>query len=435
MRAHVPPSRFFIIATVAVSCWALLLRCFLLPSQPITTDDFSVGLTAINYMESGNLGPVMWNHPDLCNILVYGTLKCFGSGVWGLKIWSVLFGTLSVTFVALLGRRLLVNEAAALLAATLWSLDSLSIDLSRQAVHEVYQSFFPLAAIWLALNFRHTSRFRWLVAGGLLFGAGLACKWSALFPCVATVGLLLLDIRRSDDGVGGRLTRCAAITASLLIIPAVVYLLTFAPWFGRGYSLSEWFDLQKSMYRETKLHTGYTPVVNRDHSAHAWFIYPVAWQDLNLNVAETGTDASAMTVEKNVTVLLAVSNPLVWLLVLPGLIAVIRVGFRDRNREMLFLAVLFASAYLPLVLTFSRPIFMNTALTVMPYGVMMVGYLVVTLTSATSQRKTALFAYLFTVLLLSVPLYLLAIGKGNESPLLQRYLVGRFVNNSQKVLP
>ena len=59
------------VALALITLYALLLNGFQLASQPVSQDDFDVALSAINYMESGQLGPTMWNHPYLRNILVY----------------------------------------------------------------------------------------------------------------------------------------------------------------------------------------------------------------------------------------------------------------------------------------------------------------------------------------------------------------------------
>jgi dolichyl-phosphate-mannose-protein mannosyltransferase len=426
IREAVPPSRRFLWLTCALSALALLLRAAFLSSQPVSIDDFSVGLTAINYVESGQLGPIMWNHPDLCNILVYYAMRCFGSGVVGLKGMSVLTGTLSVTCIALAGRRLLQSERAALLAALLWALDSLSIDLSRQAVHEIYQSFFPLCAIYLALRYRESGRLWWLVASAFGFGLGLASKWSAAFPLAVTCLLLLWDIW-SERGTPlvQRLASSARNAALLVIIPALVYLVTFLPWFGRGYSLAEWLPLQQSMYLETKTHASYKDEVTGDFRPVTWFVRPVAWQDLSFNRSEEGS-FSEPSVDENVTVFLALTNPLVWLLVLPALTFTLVRAVRCRDAGLYFLGALFLASYLPL-LAASRPIWVNTALSVMPFALLAVGYfLTESLAGAVGRRVLA--GYLVAVLLVSAPLYLLATGRGLKTPVLKDYVKNRLYN-------
>lgn len=419
------PDRRFLAGMLLVTLVALGLRVFLLPSQPVSYDDYSMGVTAINYMESGQLGPIMWNHPELGNILVYGCMKLFGTGVLGLKGPSVAIGTLSVLLLGLVARRIAGDGRVALLAALFWALDPLAIDLSRQAVHEIYMSFFPLAGIWCICRYRATERSRWLFGAGILFGLGLAAKWSMLFPLAVSLAFVAHAIWRRDKGLSTRIAAMAGASAQLLLLPLLIYLLTFTPWFGRGYSMPEWLALQRSMYQETKLHSGLGQVEQRDHRALAWFVRPVSWTDTMINRVDEGDPApmeDAM-VDKRVTLLVALSNPFVWLLVLPAVFFTARRGIRERNEGLLFAVTLFLAAYLPLALTHSRPIFVNAALSVLPFALVPVAYLLVSTLCTTPARKRIFALYLALVVLASIPLYLLAIGKVAEVPFLRDYFL------------
>lgn len=422
-----PPNRGFVLGTLALTLVALVLRLAGLGSQPASIDDFSMGLTAINFVEYGQLGPIMWNHPDLGNLLVYGTLKLLGSGPLGLKGASLATGTLSVTLIALVGRRLLASERAALLGAALWAVDSLSIDLSRQAVHEIYQSFFPLLGVYLVLRFLDRERLVWLVAAGLAFGLGLASKWSALFPLAVMFLFLARPLWLVKLSWGRRLAVLARNAALLGVLPLVVYLMSFLPWFGRGYTLSDWVDLQQSMYLETTTHQSYRGAVTGDFRPIAWFVRPVAWQDLSFGRSEAEATLGEPTLEGNVSVLLALTNPLVWLLVLPAFGFTLVKAWRERSPGLCLAFTLFLASYLPL-LAASRPIWLNTAVFVLPFALIMVGYLLARGLGERRWGRELIACYLVLVLLTSVPLYLLATGRGLATPLLHDYVKARLEN-------
>lgn len=418
------PTRRFVVTTLLVTLLGLLLRTLLLSSQPASLDDFGVGLTAINYIESGQLGPIMWNHPDLSYILVYCALKLFGPGVIGLKVLSVVFGALSVTFVALVARRITRDETIALLAAFLWAIDSLSIDMSRQAVHEIYQSFFPLVGVYLAYRFRESGRSLWLVGSGVVFGLGIATKWNGAFPLAVTccwLGVIILSDR--ELLLGERYARSALVAAALLVIPVVIYVMTFIPWLGRGYSLTEWVGLQQSMYRETSIHTGYKGTIKGDSNPAVWFVLPVSWDDLFDNRDSMDSRADDPSGQETVTVLMGLTNPLVWLLVIPAIVLAVRRGFRGRDEGLCFLTALFLGTYLPLlIVALSRPVWVCTALSVMPFGVIAVAYLICTWLTPVTTRKNYFIVYLVLVVLVAVPLYFLATGKGLSMPIAGDYL-------------
>jgi 4-amino-4-deoxy-L-arabinose transferase-like glycosyltransferase len=422
------PGRQFILSTISITIGGFLLRALLLPSQPVSFDDFEVAVSAVNYMESGQLGPTMWNHPVLRNILVYFAMKLFGTGVLGVKGTSLLLGTLCIPLVALVARRIFDDGKTALLAASLWALDPLAIDFSRQAINDIYLAFFPLAGIYLVYRFRDKGNSAWLLGSGVLFGFGLASKWSAVFPLAVTLGLLIAAIRKETKGrKGERYARAAHVSAMLVVLPLLVYILTFIPWFGRGYSLSEWPALQRSMFMETSQHTGYKPdaMVDRDIRAYEWFIRPVTFRDMFFNM--DNDEQGRLSAENNVTILLAVSNPLVWLLVLPAALYLAHRGVRERKEGHCFLAALFLLSYIPLVVA-RRPIWLNTALSVLPFALMAVAYFVWTVASRFRRRHAVVTAYLVLVLAVSLPLYLLVIGKGTKLPVIREYLRDRYLH-------
>jgi 4-amino-4-deoxy-L-arabinose transferase-like glycosyltransferase len=425
-------------ALAFITLLALFLNGFQLARQPVSEDDYFVALSAINYMESGQLGPTMWNHPCLRNILVYYALWAFGTGVLGVKGVSLLLGTLCTPLVGLVTRRIFKDSRIALIAAFLWACDPLVIDFSRQGINDIYLAFFPLAGIYLAYRFRESGNQGWLLGSGIFFGLGLASKWSALFPLLATLTLMIVAIHKEIGGTArDRLAHYLHAAALLLIVPALVYLLTFVPWFGRGYSLAEWPALQRSMFLETSQHAGYKPKQwdDRDNRAYKWFVVPSVFVDPFMNMdTPAGESREFSSFEKSATVVLGVANPLVWLLVLPAVYLVFRRGIRDRDEGTCYLAGLFLVSYLPLVLS-PRPIWLNTALSVLPYAIMAVAWLVWTVAARFEKRQLALTVYLLLVLLVASPLYLLAIGKGMRMPVVKEYLMEKYLLQIKQNMP
>ena len=383
----------------------MLLRVYGIWAQPPTSDDMNVALSAKNYVETGHLGPTMWNHPNLRNLLVYASVQLFGGGVFGLKLWSITFGGLTVLLTGLVAREMTRDDRAGVLAALLLAIDSLHIDFSRQAVHEVYMAFFTMAGIYCCLRFRHRENSSYLVLAGVAFGLGIASKWYVLFP-LATSGLFLLFDRKPIKECPDRVVLLAA---TLLIVPLTVYLLTFYPWFLRGYGIAEWLTLQKAMYIETKHHLGYNPYgYEVDYKPLLWFLKPVAFGDFAMG--KTGP-----------TVLLGISNPLSWLLTLPAMIWVLRTWMTQRVSLLPYLFALFACAYLPLAVS-QRPIWAHTAFSVLPFAFIAVAGFMVQYLDHGDNKRYFFYSYLSLLLLVSIPLYLLAIGKGHDVAMLQPLL-------------
>ena len=426
------------IALAFITLLALFLNGFQLARQPVSHDDYYVALSAINYMESGQLGPTMWNHPDLRNILVYYALRTFGTGVLGVKGVSLLLGTLCTPLIGLVTRRMFKDDLIALIAAFLWACDALVIDFSRQGINDIYLAFFPLAAIYLVYRYRESGNQGWLLGSAICFGLGLASKWSAVFPLLVTFALLIAAIHKeTKDAIRVRIAGYCHTAVMLLLVPALVYLLTFIPWFGRGYSITEWPALQRSMFLETSQHTGYKPKQwdDRDNRAYKWFVVPSVFVDpfMNMDAPDGGT-RELPEFEKSATVVLGVANPLVWLLTLPAIFFLLRRAARERDEGAGYLAGLFLVSYLPLVCS-PRPIWLNTALSVLPYAIIAVAWFVRSVVSRFKRQELVLAAYLLLVLLVASPLYLLAIGKGVRIPVVKDYLMENYLNQIKMIMP
>ena len=437
MQEDITPRTTFWALAFLTLC-VLFLNAFQLTSQPVSEDDYYVALSAINFTESGQLGPTMWNHPCLRNILVYYALRAFGTGVIGAKGVSLLLGTLCTPLIGLVSQRIFKDNRVALIAALLWACDALVIDFSRQGINDIYLSFFPLAAIYLFFRFKDSGRQGWLIGSGIFFGLGLASKWSALAPQVVTLCMLLAAIyKETGCTTRERITRYTNAGVMLLVVPALVYLLTFAPWFSRGYSLSEWPALQKSMFLETSQHVGYKPKQwdDRDNKAYKWFVMPSVFVDPFMNMdSPDGGARDLPSFDKSVTVVLGYANPLVWLLVIPAIFLMIRRAIREREEGAWYLAGLFFASYLPLILS-PRPIWMNTALSVLPYAIMAVACFVWTISQRFRKQQLVLTVYLALVLIVASPLYLLAIGKGTRIPVLREHLVEQYLVQFKKNMP
>jgi hypothetical protein len=248
-------------------------------------------------------------------------------------------------------------------------------------------------------------------------------------PLAATLALLAWLQLRESRGAPGRLAASwFQLAVLLVVVPALVYLLTFIPWFSRGYTLAEWVDLQRSMLLETSQHVGYKPKPwhDTDNRAWKWFVTPSVFVDPFLNMDILDPTVEHPAVEDSTTVVLGYANPLVWLLVLPALFVTLRRGIRERDEGCLYLAGLFLIAYLPLAVTW-RPIWMNTSLSVLPYAIMLVAGLVWRLSRASARPAPLLAGYLVAVALVAAPLYLLAIGKGMRIPVLKRHFVDQYL--------
>jgi dolichyl-phosphate-mannose--protein O-mannosyl transferase len=355
----------------------------------------------------------MAHHPVLRNLMVFVSTRLFGGSVLGVKGLSLLFGTLLVVVTGLLVRRAARDDRAGLIAAGIVALDGVQIVYSRQAINDVHAALFAVLGAWLtveALRAENTRCWRWLVPlAGLAFGLGAAEKFYAL-PLLATAAVLLgySAWKRQSAGEG------LLVAAALGPLPFLVYLLTYIPWFRRGYDLPEWIRYQASLINAMATFTRPSVGFRANNRAAWWFLRPFY-----------GHDEVAITASHQVQLSVGVGNPVVWLAVLPA------VGYslltpEQRRRDALLLTFFFAS-YLPLVLS-SRPIWVLSSVAVTPFAAGLLGSVV----SAFSRRygPKVLLVYGSAVLVTSLMLYPLSIGRALEFGYLRPIVVqvGDYMN-------
>jgi len=390
-----------------LTVFALLLRFAWLTDTPPNTDSIASAASAFDFMVNGKLGGTMWHHPKLRSIMVFLSLNLCGGTVWGLHLPSIIMGSLSITLMALVIRQFTGSIPAALLGALLLAVDSVHIDFSRQAIQEVYMPFFTLLGIWLALQYRAGGGRGLLLLSGGAFGLGLAGKWYVLFPLMVTLVYLLWIVIADRRGERLEYREAVYLLFSFTLLPLAVYLLTFLPWImHRGYGLTDLLDLHRLMYHESLTHQGFNPLITEDDTKPLlWFVRPAGFADF--------------VIQGNMPVVfVAITNPLVWSATIPALLFVGYEALRSRSRELFFLIALFLASYVPL-LQLRRPLWLHTALAVAPFAFMLTAYAVVLLARKIRYGSTYLILYALSVTVCAIPLYVLAIGKGYQSPLLR----------------
>jgi dolichyl-phosphate-mannose--protein O-mannosyl transferase len=378
-------------------------------------DELDVAKDAFDYMQRGHFGLVMWQHPKLRNILEYFTLQTFGSNIVGLRFVSVSLGTLTIPALGLVARKVTKSDAAALLCAFFLTIDCVHIDLSRQAVHEIYMPFFTLVALYMALHYLDAKNSMWLIASGVFFGLGLASKWYVALPQFVTILMLAYGcVKEAGMNFAEKGKEILFYCSALIFIPITVYILTYLPWMlHRGYGLGEWLDTQRIMYAENLVHQGFNPILVEilDKQPLLWFIRPVAFVDFVFGKGEP-------------IILLGMTNPFVWLLTLPAVCYLMYRVVKIRNWNDIFLVSLFWCSYLPFALAQNRLIAVNSALAVAPFAFVIVAFIVVTLLKDKPYRTIAASLYVFLILLTAYPLYTMAIGRGYGTfvqPVIERY--------------
>jgi dolichyl-phosphate-mannose--protein O-mannosyl transferase len=352
----------------------------------------------------------MVDHPQWRSLALRATMEAFGNGAFGIRASSLLLGTASIPLLMLLIVSLTRSRVAALLAGFFMTLDPVHITFSRQAIQEVHTTFFILLGILFFVEGGRRTSTAWVALlwplSGIAFGFGLSSKAHALFP-LALCGALAMWRSIGKE----RSTPLTALgAASFSLLPLSVYLVTFLPWFARGYDLGDWLFMQHALFESMVTHTGNPMDSLVDTTAALWFIKPFMGYG---NFVEV--DGAPM-------VTIAMGNPLVWLLVLPA--AVFTLMRRRDDPGSVFLLALFVACYLPLALT-TRPVWVLSSLAVTPFAFGLVALAAGDLAQS-SKRKAGLALYLAAVLVASLLMSPMSVGKGWQYNYL-RPLVVKFI--------
>jgi len=120
------------------------------------------------YMEKGQFTNVLWYHPPLGSIVLYGSIRVFGENTYGWRLHTIVFGAISVLLVYLIGWEVFGNAEAALLAALLLTFDPLHLLFSRSTFEEVQAAALFLASLYAVLRYLRGTTAAAPVAGVLL---------------------------------------------------------------------------------------------------------------------------------------------------------------------------------------------------------------------------------------------------------------------------
>jgi len=173
-----------------------------------------------------------WTHPPLAKLGMILGMELFGENSFGWRIPGAILGTLTVYLVFLLGKVIFDDEKIGLLAAFVFALDGLPLVMSRIGLNDSYFLFFALLSIYLLI----IKRDFW---SAVALGLSIASKWSGIWTIPILVAIFLR--RNFKEQVFN--------TSILwfLILPFIIYLLSYLPMFLNGHTFSYWWELQKQM--------------------------------------------------------------------------------------------------------------------------------------------------------------------------------------------
>lgn len=197
-----------------------------------------------------------WTHPPLAKEIMTASMFILRStNAWAWRLPGTLLGILSVFIVYKLGLILLKNNVSALFAAFLFSIDGLNFVQSRIGMNDIYYITFFLLSLLFILNKK-------VIFAAIFFGLAISSKWAAIYGLLFLFIPYLLFKRQYLNFVG------------MILIPPLIYLASYIPFFLLGHTFDQFIKLQQQMWW---YHTGLK--ATHDYSSPWWSwplnLYPV----------------------------------------------------------------------------------------------------------------------------------------------------------------
>ncbi|MDP2838109.1 MAG: glycosyltransferase family 39 protein [Candidatus Moranbacteria bacterium] len=175
------PKKIFSLAGMALTGIILLaffVRIYHIESIPVGLypDEAANGVDAIHAIETGTYQlfyPANFGREGLFINIQAFFISIFGNTITGLKFASILFGTLSVLGIYLLGKELFHRRGLALLAAFMLATSYWAINFSRIGFRAIMTTFLLTFSFYFFFRGLRSHKLRDFLIAGFIFGLGL----------------------------------------------------------------------------------------------------------------------------------------------------------------------------------------------------------------------------------------------------------------------
>jgi len=308
-----------------VLIFALGVRLYGLAQPPsFYFDEIYHSFTGVEYAK-GNPDAWMWNstapkdraydwvQPPTAKILMAVGVSLFGERPIGWRISGALLGFGAVVFVYLIGMALFNNQLLSLLAAALFSLDGLPLTLARVGTNDSVFLFFTLGTVYFFIKNNY-------LLSSIFMGLAASTKLSAIWLPPLVV-LLFFILRKKWEW-----------RLAWFLLPPVIYLLTYAPFFIQGHTVADFGELQKQMVL-------YHANLKATHPfGSPWWSWPFMLTPIWFYHHEDGGIF---------TNIYAHGNPVIFWIGLLALIVAVASAVLSKRREVWALIIAYAGMFMP----------------------------------------------------------------------------------------
>jgi predicted membrane-bound dolichyl-phosphate-mannose-protein mannosyltransferase/Gpi18-like mannosyltransferase len=289
------------------------------------------------------------------------------------RIPGVLLAGVLAFFLVLLARRLFASPLVAYFTGAAVVLDGSMFAQARIGMNDIYVTAFIVAA-WYFIVAAHKPRRRAafdVLIAGVLLGFAVASKWAGVYTLagvfVASVAVTAYAYERGRPGTGGPLDllagrgrNAALLFGSFAVIPAVIYLAAYRPWFGgpmQPYGWNLW-ELTQQMY-------WYHSSLTSPHCAGApWWSWPLDLKPVYWYFGQSTGGANGYIYDAG--------NPILFWAALPAAAIAGGLAIRARSAALGLVGLAFLAQYVAWI-PISRVLFFYHFFTALPFYLLLLG--------------------------------------------------------------
>ena len=347
--------------------------------------------------------PYEWTQPPLGKLIIAAGIAVFGYDPFGWRIAGVLFATLMIPVMYLLGKKMFGTWIGAFAPAFLLMFDFMHFTMARIATIDTFLVFFSLLSqLFFFIYLKNVLSQGWktstrpLLLATIFFALAFSTKWYALVGFLGQMFILLVLRLRELSASKGWTARVRGFFGrpffSLVIFLAVavgIYLLTFIPYILIGHTLMDVYKLQWSMYNYHATLTATHPF------ASPWWSWPLITRPVWLYVSNLPSG--------NVSTIAAMGNPAVWWVGLASVVLAAEEGIRKKNPACLFVVTIFLFQWLPYTFI-SRILFLYAFYSNVPIMILATAYFI-NESWGTRRGRAIVLTYLIAVAVLFAMFY------------------------------
>ena len=237
--------------------------------------------TAENYLHLQS--PYSWSHPPLGKLIIASGILVFGYSPFGWRIVGVIFATLLIPLIYVMGKKLFGTWIGAFASAFLLTFDFMNFSMGRMATVDVYVAFFSLASqLSFLIYIKGVLKDGWktsitpLFFAVLFFALGFSTKWIVLFGFLGQLAILLgfrlKEVINQKETLSVKIKRIFDYPFFILLIfillAVCIYFITYIPNMLAGQSLDDIFNLQWSIFRY------HSSLISSHPYASRWYTWP-----------------------------------------------------------------------------------------------------------------------------------------------------------------